>query len=66
MVLTGWELLRRLLPRLGPYAFVEIVLPGGTLFALALYLYRRRLGTSRAAHRSAVCQPPPATLGVRP
>lgn len=35
------ELLRRLVQRAGPYVLVEIVLPGGTLIALALYLYRR-------------------------
>lgn len=30
----------RLLQRAGPYVVLEIVLPGGTLFALILYLYR--------------------------
>jgi hypothetical protein len=35
------EMLRRLLPRIGPYLLVEIVLPGGTLLALLLYLYQR-------------------------
>ena len=34
--------LRFLATRLGPYLMLEIVLPGGTLFALALFLYRRR------------------------
>jgi len=33
-----WELARRL----GPYLMLEILLPGGTLLALLLYLYRRR------------------------
>ena len=33
-----WELARRL----GPYLMLEILLPGGTLFALLLFLYRRR------------------------
>jgi hypothetical protein len=28
--------------RLGPYLLLEIVLPGGTLFALCLFAYRRR------------------------
>ena len=27
--------------RLGPYVLLEMLLPGGTLFALALFLYRR-------------------------
>ena len=30
----------RLVQRAGPYVVLEIVLPGGTLFALLLYLYR--------------------------
>jgi hypothetical protein len=33
-----WELARRL----GPYLMLEILLPGGTLLALLLFLYRRR------------------------
>jgi hypothetical protein len=40
-LVVGLEMLRRLLPRVGPYVLVEIVLPGGTLLALLLYLYRR-------------------------
>ena len=36
------ETVRRLLSRLGPYAIVEMVVPGGTLLALLLYWYRRR------------------------
>jgi hypothetical protein len=27
--------------KLGPYVLLEVLLPGGTLFALALFLYRR-------------------------
>jgi len=27
--------------RLGPYVLLELLLPGGTMFALALFLYRR-------------------------
>lgn len=30
----------RLLQKAGPYVVLEVVLPGGTLFALLLYLYR--------------------------
>lgn len=36
------ELLRRLVARLGPYVLLELLLPGGTMFALLLFLYRRR------------------------
>jgi hypothetical protein len=41
-VMVGWEILRRWLLAIGPYVVVEVVLPGGTLLALGLYLYRRR------------------------
>ena len=41
ILVHGLEMLRRVLPRLSPYLLVEIVLPGGTLVALLLYLYRR-------------------------
>ncbi len=42
IVMVGLEILRRWLPTIGPYIVVEVVLPGGTLLALFLYLYRRR------------------------
>jgi hypothetical protein len=40
--LAGW-LTRAgaLLREIGPYAAIEIILPGGTLLALLLWLYRR-------------------------
>jgi hypothetical protein len=34
------ELVRRFLARMGPYLVLEILLPGGTLLALVLLLYR--------------------------
>ena len=42
IVMVTLEILRRWLPRIGPYIVAEVVLPGGTLLALCLYLYRRR------------------------
>jgi hypothetical protein len=42
IVMIGMEILRRALCRCGPYLFVELVLPGGTLLALLMYLYRRQ------------------------
>ena len=33
--------LRRIGQNFGPYLVLELVLPGGTLFALLLFLYRR-------------------------
>ena len=37
----AWEKVRRISRALGPYLMVEIFLPGGTLVALLLFLYRR-------------------------
>ena len=34
------HVLRTCARKLGPYLLLEIVLPGGTLFALLLFLYR--------------------------
>jgi hypothetical protein len=42
VLVIGLDMLRRLVPRMGPYVLVELLLPGGTLIALLLYLYRRR------------------------
>ena len=43
-VVNSWEVLRRQAQRFGPYLLLEAVMPGGTLFALLLYLYRTRRG----------------------
>jgi len=37
-----------LVQRAGPYVLLEVLLPGGTLFALALLVYRRREAMRRA------------------
>ncbi len=42
MIVSVLELLRRFGQRFGPYLLLELVLPGGTLFALLLFLYQRR------------------------
>jgi hypothetical protein len=43
---TTWkrqlEMLGSLFRKAGPYVALELLLPGGTLFALALFLYQRR------------------------
>ena len=39
--------LRRLLQQAGPYLAIELILPGGTIIALALYVYRHRKTFSR-------------------
>ena len=42
IVMLILEIVRRLLQKAGPYLAIEMILPGGTLMALALYLYRHR------------------------
>ena len=42
IVVSSWEVLRRLARKFGPYLLIEAAMPGGTLLALLLYLYRAR------------------------
>ena len=49
IVMVGVEILRRALCRCGPYLFVELIMPGGTLLALAMYLYRRQATKKESA-----------------
>ena len=57
IVIVGLELLRRLLSRVGPYLAMEIILPGGTLLALVLYLYRRQAGLKDLTGRMSTWRP---------
>src|SRR5436853_2305862 len=41
IVSIGLEILQRAGRKLGPYLMLEILLPGGTMLALLLFLYRR-------------------------
>jgi hypothetical protein len=41
-VTTSLDLVRRHWQRVGPYLLVELLLPGGSLLALCLFLYRNR------------------------
>lgn len=45
VVMRHFQSLRRIGYRLGPYLVLEILLPGGTLLALLLFLYQRRKRT---------------------
>ena len=57
-VMDHLETLRRYGQRLGPYLMLEILLPGGSLFALMLFLYqRRKLGTGCPGSRLALTLP---------
>ena len=41
--IIGWlGILRKVGQKAGPYLLLEMLLPGGTLFALLLFMYRRR------------------------
>ena len=54
-VVGSLEMLRRLGRKLGPYLMLEILLPGGTLLALLLFLYRRdKLHAGTNAPRTAL------------
>jgi hypothetical protein len=58
-----WELARRL----GPYLMLEILLPGGTLLAVLLFLYRRRrLNGATGARRNALANQVSGSLRVLP
>ena len=46
LIIAIFEIVRRLARDMGPYLLVEILLPGGSLIALALFLYRRRAPVS--------------------
>ena len=53
IVMSWLGILRRIVQKAGPYLMLEMLLPGGTLLALLLFLYRRRepdfgRGTKRA------------------
>ena len=57
-VISRLGILRRIGQNWGPYLMLEILLPGGTLLAVLLFLYRRRkLNTRREAPRSATALP---------
>lgn len=53
----GLAMLRRVSARIGPYVAVELLLPGGTLLALLLYLYRRQVGLKNLAGRMSIRRP---------
>jgi hypothetical protein len=61
-VIEHFESLRRFGAKLGPYVLLELLLPGGTLFALLLFLYQRaKARPGRSATRLAS---PPALVAT--
>ena len=53
------------LKQIGPYAAIEIILPGGTLIAVLVWLYRRRAALKAMATLSAVASPAHEMCGPR-
>ncbi len=66
IVMSWLGILRKIGQKAGPYLVLEMLLPGGTLFALLLFLWQRRRpdigsGAQRAVHcRDACLAPVPA------
>ena len=61
IVNMGWSLLRHAVKKAGPYMLLELLLPGGTVFALLLYIYRSGALTALQpmpviCHQYAYCQ----------
>jgi hypothetical protein len=50
LVMGNLKTLGRQLQQAGPYLLLELLLPGGTLFALLLFLYRNRPLRARIDH----------------
>jgi len=42
----AWNLIRSSSRRFGPYLLLKALMPGGTLLAFLLYLYRQRSGST--------------------
>jgi len=55
LINADWQLLRRAAKAFGPYMLLELLLPGGTLFALLLYLYRSGALAALQPMPAAVC-----------
>jgi len=54
-VIRTLETLRRWGQKLGPYVLLELLIPGGTLFALLLFLYQsKKLSFGAVAPRAAI------------
>jgi hypothetical protein len=56
IVIHWLSMLRRIGQKAGPYLVLEMLLPGGTLFALLLFLYRRRKSGIDSGIRQAVAE----------
>ena len=63
--IIGWlGILRRVGQKAGPYLLLEMLLPGGTLFALLLLLYRRRKAGGAGGAEQAVAMAMRTLAGI--
>jgi hypothetical protein len=62
VVIELLELLRRFGAKLGPYVLLELLLPGGTLFALLLFVHQRLKANAGTSPARPV--PPPALVSA--
>jgi hypothetical protein len=54
-VISTLETLRRWAQKFGPYVLLELLMPGGTLFALLLFLYQsKKLSFGAVVPRAAI------------
>lgn len=63
-VLSYFGILRRFGQKFGPYLLLEVLLPGGTLFALLLFLHQRGKLDIRKGAQGAVLAVTRALAGI--
>jgi len=66
VVIRTLEALRRCAQRLGPYLLLELLMPGGTLFALLLFLYQsKKLSFGAVTPRAAIAVTRALVVNIR-
>ena len=66
VVIRILQALRRWGQKLGPYLLLELLMPGGTLFALLLFLYQsKKLSFGAVAPRAAIAVTRALVINVR-
>ena len=66
VVIRTLEALRRCTQKLGPYLLLELLMPGGTLFALLLFLYQsKKLSFGAVTPRAAIAVTRALVVNIR-
>lgn len=66
VVIRTLEALRRCAQKLGPYLLLELLMPGGTLFALLLFLYQsKKLSFGAVTPRAAIAVTRALVVNIR-